>query len=123
MSEIKPALTGEEWESVKSDIVPETALGGHALAAMALHGQPFGFTHDDVLTLRLAADTHDNDLDWKERCFKLRDTADRIEALLPPEDVAGATPSTKDIPAEEIKKVHDYLREKYPLPPEKITLV
>lgn len=52
----------------------------HTLAALALHGQPFGFTREDVEALRnLVADLHPN----SEPFHSL---AARIEALLPPED-------------------------------------
>lgn len=71
---------------------PETR---HALAALALHGQPFGFTHEDADRLRNilfdstwgafreeAAHLDPGNLDaaykWAESL------ADRIEALLPP---------------------------------------
>lgn len=52
----------------------------------------------------------------------MRSLADRIEALLPPEDfgqVGDMQPSTKDVPQERIDAIHDYLRQKHPLPPEK----
>jgi hypothetical protein len=48
----------------------------HAMAALCLHDQPFGFTREDVWELRYLQFHH------KE----LQDLADRIEALLPPED-------------------------------------
>lgn len=47
----------------------------HALAALALHGQPFGFTRKDVALLRAA--NHAN---------VLNSLIARIEALLPPEN-------------------------------------
>jgi hypothetical protein len=105
MSEIKPALTAEEWASFLGDLV--TPVGwleggcywsrgkgdGHdGAAAMLLHGQPFGFTREDVVNHREAAQAcvarwqtigpgslHD----WH------RSMADRIEALLPTEESEG----------------------------------
>src|SRR3954469_4755503 len=57
--EIKPALTREEWESNKWSAVVrlnQTEVYGdrlrHAVAALALQGQPFGFTREDVNALR-----------------------------------------------------------------------
>jgi hypothetical protein len=69
----------------------------HALAALALHGQPFGFTWDDVDRLRRrAADAeaaHDNPEspmrgEWAvyEEMLAFAGLADRIAALLPPQD-------------------------------------
>jgi hypothetical protein len=58
----------------------------HALAALCLHGQPFGFTREDVRLLRNAADDYrdgENHL-WPIGGGLLA-LADRIEALLPPE--------------------------------------
>ena len=53
----------------------------HGAAALCLHEQPFGFTRKDVKTLR-AADPAFGD------CGILHAIADRIEALLPPENAA-----------------------------------
>src|SRR5690606_30074156 len=52
----------------------------HALAALALYGQRFGFTHEDVRSLRDLAEELVRD--------DLHDLADRIEALLPPREPA-----------------------------------
>lgn len=54
----------------------------HKLAALALHGQPFGFTREDVGFLRGL---------WRELALAsdyeaVRHIATRIEALLPPEN-------------------------------------
>lgn len=62
----------------------------HALAALALHGQSFGFTREDVATLRLAAEAsrvpNGREADsMSQRRNRLRLIAARIEALLPPE--------------------------------------
>lgn len=59
----------------------------HAMAALALYGQPFGFTHEDVDGLREVAgwlmdiNYHDADPEGAALC---RSLADRIIALLPP---------------------------------------
>jgi hypothetical protein len=73
----------------------------HALAALALHGQPFGFTQADValaicLEQRFQGDAErhrrgdENHRVWadhyEERAAEARKLADRIAALLPPED-------------------------------------
>lgn len=114
MSDVKPALTAEEWadfesygvelsegsdgvlvQSVSSrgrlDIEPAEGTiatvdnedgSRHALAALCLHGQPFGFTREDVELLRAVADAIQYD-PTEDRV--LRSLAKRIEALLPPE--------------------------------------
>ena len=69
----------------------------HALAALALYGQPFGFTHDHVRALRQVADGLETPppaagpatLGTAE-C--LRDVAARLGALLPPPDFQAARP-------------------------------
>ena len=57
----------------------------HALAALALRDQPFGFTHADVTCLRSFLAQSDPGtqagIAMNERLYSL---ADRIEALLPP---------------------------------------
>lgn len=108
--EIEPALTPEEWAARRyaSDelsemrledgaLVVEKDTGGawysdeheytdrdrHALAALALYGQPFGFTRTDVDAIRWAARLlEDNVIIGK--AHGLLAVADRIEALLPP---------------------------------------
>lgn len=55
---------------------PRNSPDRHALAALCLHGQPFGFTQEDVDAVLVAADEADMD--------ELQSVADRIEALLPP---------------------------------------
>ena len=57
-------------------------VGGtrHAIAALALHGQPFGFTREDISELYKWAK-----LDGDHPFGKLDNLAARIEALLPPE--------------------------------------
>jgi hypothetical protein len=93
--EITPALTpeqwwlargakeislGEEWLHVGNALI-DPRLDRHALAALALHGQPFGFTHEDVDELREAYEA-DPLLVGRD----VLDIADRIAALLPPRE-------------------------------------
>jgi len=105
MSEIKPALTPEEWASVFDDegcpvfMLPhnyepdndvKVRLCGRSrlpVAAACLHEQPFGFTREDVELLHNVVSAV-----WasmlsdaaSEESVKLNSIADRIEALLPP---------------------------------------
>jgi len=99
MSEIQAALTAEEWAELteawyyknKGEMqlgyaIQEFQHGAdsrHALAAFALYGQPFGFTHADVALLR--GELHGG---FKEDSVDLwaaiDDLTRRIEALLPP---------------------------------------
>jgi hypothetical protein len=93
MSEIKPALSPEEWRDVMSghwlnlpdstwdDVARATDECQHGAAAIALHGQPFGFTWDDVDRLRSLDYMN---LDQHEDGPTLASIAGRIEALLPP---------------------------------------
>ena len=103
---ITPALTPEEWES-KELAWPTVALSTtgdkgelsvwdgeldddshfvkvkdsdrHALAALALHGQSFGFTAEDVAEIQKWAK-----LDGDHPFSHMDRIAARIEALLPP---------------------------------------
>jgi hypothetical protein len=59
-------------------LVPPPARA--ALAAFALAEQPFGFTREDVLALRAAAETAED----AGIARSLRSLATRLEALLPP---------------------------------------
>ncbi len=109
MSEIKPALTAEEWAACLPDITAQEGIGAfctgefvqnverHAFAALCLHEQPFGFTRWDVRRHReqagyrrrlmvedpLYANAHEEYADWHDSM------ADRIEALIPPEEHDG----------------------------------
>lgn len=99
MSEIKPALTAQEWATWFGDgaRVPEmvdqcynAVFGGravdgsrHAQGAVALHEQPFGFTREDV---DLLGNVHSNHSGCDERTCWAVSLADRISALLPPEE-------------------------------------
>lgn len=102
MSEtVKPALTVEEWENRAayregSEISVfdngqmlidngENVGGGrefcHAIAALALYGQPFGFTRADVELLRRFAGRF-----WAfGGQAELENLTERIDALLPQE--------------------------------------
>lgn len=104
-----PALTAEEWaayfvqkarEIERGDDedpgwgYPSIQLAGrmrlvdrHIEAACCLHGQPFGFSRDDVSALRHFYGFLTRSLDYPDGSFghKINNLADRIEALLPPE--------------------------------------
>jgi hypothetical protein len=64
--------------------VIDTPEQRHALAALALHGQPFGFTQEDVIRLHGLA--HHMQAETGDRPYtdKIQDLAHRIAALLPP---------------------------------------
>ena len=89
---IEPALTEEalrhlgwyiqrpSWPDLDWDALTRE-WGPHATAALALHGQPFGFTMHDVDLLRYA-----EMLDWSdEDAARLSSLINRIVALLPAE--------------------------------------
>ena len=110
---MNPALTPEEWAEIRTGDLPrvvwaggptdiELLTDGHgeypntytitqsrrqAVAALCLHEQEFGFTRDMPQTLRTAAEklrvlTDAPHWHWTD----LNRMADRIEALLPPEE-------------------------------------
>lgn len=112
--EITPALTKEEWKAALRDragmaVAIQKAWGNeavrendHALAALALIYQPFGFTREDVewlneqwlSTISTVPDPEPHPKDdiahraWeaRRRSFRIaRSLAARIAALLPPE--------------------------------------
>lgn len=103
MSEpIEPALTPEEWRQVaESGCVPHDGGDGfsallwygnrHMAAAVALYGQPFGFTEDERDKLaRLSEALDDFDTGWlyshgEPYEAALRVVVAKIAALLPPE--------------------------------------
>lgn len=58
----------------------------HAIAALALHGQPFGFTREDVEVLRCAQSVLDTLDGYDDESIGCGSLAARIAALLPPED-------------------------------------
>jgi hypothetical protein len=106
---IKPALTAEEWkealDSYGGDItVPpyppdekvEFYNSPRRLAALCLYRQPFGFTREMLLALKMLLAHHiaedrgrDGDTWYSDELEKLvalgQDAVDRIESLLPPE--------------------------------------
>ena len=87
---MKPALTPEEWAKVLDSgwcgwMLKE--LSNHGAAAKLLHEQPFGFTREDVELLRETVPTDVDQLGYAyEIQSYLHDLADRIAALLPPEE-------------------------------------
>lgn len=113
--DVTPALTPEEWAPHKGPMqIPTSTLAllrvmdlpyragfseAHALAALCLHGQPFGFTQEDVDTLRrLSPDTPleralggswgNPDVEVRmsgDVARRIASIADRIASLLPPE--------------------------------------
>jgi hypothetical protein len=102
--QIEPAMSREQWGSaletgeveiegksvaLLSPEVESEPRHLHALAARALHGQPFGFTHADVKSLRemaeaMAAIAQTARTDVSGELRKINSIAGRIEALLPP---------------------------------------
>tara|TARA_Y100000310_G_scaffold219808_1_gene221245 strand:+ start:8817 stop:9161 length:345 start_codon:yes stop_codon:yes gene_type:complete len=113
VSTIEPALTAEEWAKVEVrdgqtvmgvpddyelpeevneafEILVAHGVEARRIAALCLHEQPFGFTREDVTTLRQAEvveffDAGGIDID-PDAALTLKSLADRIEALLPPDD-------------------------------------
>ncbi len=91
---MKPALTAEEWAALNPNWFQEGRFSGdnymtydqrHEMAAKCLQYMPFGFTRDDVRELRETAESSVPSFSVDERNAVLS-IADRIEALLPPED-------------------------------------
>lgn len=115
--DITPALTAEEWANreiavrgktspklpIAIDDEGEMTVGPawveaderHAIAALALYGQPFGFTHDERRALRFAVTGWAGDawggLEGAARLAAqeahrrtLVSVGDKVEALLPP---------------------------------------
>ena len=92
---VQPALTAEEWTAIRTaeQWVNEVVLvlkdgslftpTAHQCAAIDLHGEPFGFTPEDVATLRaLSVSLYKGGISEARTVESL---ADRIEALLPPD--------------------------------------
>lgn len=75
------------WEGVT--LFPDDTH--HALAALCLHGQPFGFTWDDVDLIRSMDELISED---RGGPLEASDLADRLAALLPPRDPP-TTPTTE----------------------------
>lgn len=93
-----PAMPPEEWNAqlarspeerraclvhAKNEADADGWLTIHGLAALALYGQPFGFTREDVQKLRKIHDDADLRLGYDDRQF-VSALARRIESLLPP---------------------------------------
>jgi hypothetical protein len=98
---------GRISSTVGVDPTPEER---HAIAALALHGQPFGFTWEDVDWLRAMAD-------WAEEYGVAADgpawvnaLADRIAALLPPREEPDETEEILSDP-EAMKRIRTGLDE------------
>lgn len=105
---VRPALTSSEWHdlSVEGDECVALDQNGdmyfagmgrvagymrHQIAALALFGQPFGFTPDDVEVLMGAAMRIGQDAAPGAAEFyrpRLTNIARRIRALLPPDDAS-----------------------------------
>lgn len=101
---VSPALTAEEWESYLSGegfgrrgdgwtvlyaaySKERPAPNVHLSAALALYGQPFGFSWEDVDFLRSKARyERDQHGELIADAFDFDALADRIAALLPPHD-------------------------------------
>ena len=98
MAKIEPALSAEEWEGAAlcrvGDTWEPTVPTRHALAALCLDGQSFGFSRDLYTRLRHApslqgyGDDHFviSREDLKILLQARTEATDRIEALLPPEE-------------------------------------
>lgn len=71
-----------EW-ALPPTFTDRDGSGRHALAALALHGQPFGFTREDVAALWFVIQEREGLVGAPQHT--LRSLAERIEALLPPE--------------------------------------
>lgn len=104
-TEIRPALSPEEWTRalelegwipLPANESSELYSRPHRMAALALYGQPFGFTHDDVTAIRELLEDYVGDDEgprgesWQSDellalMAKVRTVADRLAALLPPE--------------------------------------
>lgn len=110
--EIKPALSSEHWAGPypvrREDVTMQVKMRSddtariyfeqcsapvddtdslHAIAALSLHGQPFGFTWEDVAALRDAFPKRGEPLSPWYDVVRLWDLLDRIAALLPPSTV------------------------------------
>jgi hypothetical protein len=60
----------------------------HRLAALALHGQPFGFTREDVIALErtiASAQYHVGRGEVADYIERAKSISDKLDALLPPE--------------------------------------
>jgi hypothetical protein len=101
---VEPALSPDAWQkfqAAKSQLAPQPAGQLHAVAAMALFEQPFGFTHQDVddetqvadYCAQMAAQQEAAGDVGSASTFRLlggrhRERAAKIAALLPPPQLA-----------------------------------
>lgn len=83
---VELANDGSMWVWDDSNGASVDADRRHGLAALALHGQVFGFTRDDVEDLRWIATEFV--VPGTGASVRLQGMADRIEALLPPANTA-----------------------------------
>lgn len=103
--EIRPALSAAEWIQYGDDLqvmadwaADRRPFGPdrrftledkrHAVAAIALHAQPFGFTHDDEALLEEQAKFYEHRAyaGDAEVVAKIRGLLKKISALLPPRE-------------------------------------
>jgi len=111
-----PIADVDGWLSVLGEWEHKLDSGDrHALGAVCLHQQPYGFTHDDPYILREVAETIDKLCDGPKMVGiariksemgeevsvyyyveHLQRLADRIEALLPPNQVEDPTYEGED---------------------------
>lgn len=75
MTPIQPALTPEQWADLFANPY-DWEQYDHGAAAIALHGQPYGFAQADVEFLR--------DIAQDLNAIQAETLANRIAALLPP---------------------------------------
>ena len=93
---MKAALTAEEWAKAslgngdfRLGWDDQGTADRHAVAAVCLHAQPFGFTREMAEAIRELVQRLGNvdpDLGHVFMVGEALEAADRIEALLPPED-------------------------------------
>lgn len=101
MSVVQPALTPEEWQRyapwnrpLAQHVIDIAKENPHGAAALALHGQPYGFIWDDYY--ELLDNVYEIEHDYgppqflvperKRQVEQLRSIAARIAALLPPKE-------------------------------------
>ena len=96
MEKIEPVMSAEEWakwDTPYGRVLWQSARAAchddvrdsQKLAALSLHGQPYGFTWQDVDMLRQAAGMNGGDGSLPNpSAERFTSLADRIEALLPP---------------------------------------
>lgn len=88
--EIPPALTPDEWAFALTNGYIDRTVGLHGSIALALHGQPFGFTRrdvDELLALAEEDDRRSHGRGLSAGTQRLYSLAARISALLPPESM------------------------------------